>query len=100
MANNARYTFNSENSHRSGTAAELRQVWLRSTALSGCARAAFLGIVGLLSLGTATDAYALPTAGVVSAGTASISSANTTLTVNQSSQNAAISPARSSEKSF
>jgi len=57
----------------------LRQTWLRTTAMAG-----------LLSLGLAPVAYALPTAGVVSAGAASISSANTTLTVNQSSQNAAI----------
>ena len=69
---------------------DLRQDWLRSTALAGFARVAILGMAGLLSLGIGSTAYALPTDGTVSAGAASISSTNTSLTVNQSSQNAAI----------
>ncbi|HEY0282599.1 MAG TPA: filamentous hemagglutinin N-terminal domain-containing protein [Rhizomicrobium sp.] len=51
---------------------------------------AILGAAGLLSLGLGSTAYALPTSGAVSAGAASISSTSSTLTVNQSTQNAAI----------
>jgi filamentous hemagglutinin family protein len=51
---------------------------------------AILGVAGLLSLGIGSSAYALPGGGTVSAGAANISSTSTTLTVNQSSQNAAI----------
>jgi len=70
--------------------ADLRQAWLRSTALAGFARVAILGVAGFLSLGIGSAAYALPMGGTVSAGAAGISSTNTSLTVNQSSQNAVI----------
>jgi len=70
--------------------ANLRQAWLHSTALAEWVRVAILGAAGFVLLGIGTDAYALPTSGIVSAGAASISSTNTSLTVNQSTQNAAI----------
>ena len=61
--------------------------WLsNSTALTGRAG----GLVASLILTTAPNAYALPTAGVVSAGNATITSAPNNVTINQSSQNAAI----------
>ena len=92
---NSLHAFENENTGCSGVGvssrrAGLRQAWLRSTALAGCARVAILGVAGLLSLGIGPSAYALPGGGTVSAGAAAISSTSTTLTVNQSSQNAAI----------
>lgn len=59
-----------------------------STALTGCASVS--GVVASLVLATVSSAYALPAAGVVSAGNATITGSTNTLTINQSSQNAAI----------
>ena len=61
---------------------------LRFTA--GDARYALKGLSLSLLLAFGSSAYALPTSGVVSAGSASISSGSGTMTINQSSQNAAI----------
>ena len=61
-----------------------------ATVLAGCARLAIAGLIGLIALAFDANAQTLPTGGVVSAGNASISSTSNTLTVNQSSQNAAI----------
>src|SRR5665213_2425557 len=63
--------------------------WMsNSTALTGYASVG--GLVASLILATAPNAYALPTAGVVAAGSATISGSPTSVTINQSSQNTAI----------
>ena len=72
----------------SGTAKSSRRWLFGSTALARCARTAISGLAGSLAL--ASPAYALPSAGVVSAGSAAIASTASTLTVKQTTQNAAI----------
>ncbi len=63
---------------------------LDSTSLTGATRLAMWGLAGALTLTIHSGAHALPTNGTVVAGTAGITSTTGTLTVNQSSQNAAI----------
>jgi len=76
-----------------GNAAPGRKKW--SSGSTGFARCALLASTALagslaLALGCAPNAYALPTVGVVSAGSATITSTPNTLAITQSSQNAAI----------
>jgi len=61
-----------------------------STALSGLAKAIPYSLFASIALSSAATAQDLPIGGTVSAGTASISRGETTVVVNQASQNAAI----------
>lgn len=61
-----------------------------ASAGSGGARFALKGLALSLMLSFGTHLYALPTGGVVAAGSASIAGSAGTMTINQSSQNAAI----------
>ncbi|WP_404712191.1 filamentous hemagglutinin N-terminal domain-containing protein [Sphingomonas sp. MMS24-J13] len=61
-----------------------------STGLAGMARLAVLSALGSMAFGSAAIAQGLPTGGNVSAGAASIAGNGATLTINQSSQSAAI----------
>ncbi|GLR65403.1 hypothetical protein GCM10010909_00810 [Acidocella aquatica] len=63
---------------------------LGSTALTGGARLAILGLVGVLMLASRTNSYALPVNGTVVAGSANIANTTTMVTVSQTSQNAVI----------
>jgi filamentous hemagglutinin family protein len=64
--------------------------WLGSTALSGGGHLAVLGLAGTLVLAVGPTAYALPKDGSVTQGAATINTAQSALTVTQSSQKAAI----------
>ena len=61
-----------------------------ASALAGCARFALKGLAVSLMLAFGSNAYAEPTGGVVSAGSASITGSAGSTTINQASQNAAI----------
>ena len=73
---------------KSKSARRFRKWLSNSTALTGCA--SISGVVASLLLAISSNAYALPTKGVVSAGNATITGSTNTLTINQSSQNTAI----------
>ena len=61
-----------------------------STGLAGFARMALLGVTGSLALASAAHAQGVPTGGNVSAGSATISTGPGSVTIDQSSQAAAI----------
>jgi filamentous hemagglutinin family protein len=58
--------------------------------VAGCARFALKGVAVCVSLAFGANAYALPTDGAVSAGSATIATAPGSMTITQSTQNAAI----------
>jgi filamentous hemagglutinin family protein len=62
-----------------------------STSLTATRRATLFGLGGAISLGFVPAAHALPTGGSVSVGAATIANGPSSVTINQSSQNAAIS---------
>ena len=61
-----------------------------STCLAGVAACALIGMGASLTLGTAARAQTLPTGGTVTAGGATITTGPGSMTINQSTQNAAI----------
>jgi filamentous hemagglutinin family protein len=65
-----------------------RQRLAASTALGGYMR--IYGLAGAIALTVGATAHALPTGGVVAAGSATLSSTSTSLTVTQTSQNAVL----------
>lgn len=67
-----------------------RAGWLGSTALSGGCYLGVLRLAVTLVLAVRPNAYALPTDGTVAAGSASIASTKSTVTVDQASQKAVI----------
>ncbi|ADL00986.1 filamentous hemagglutinin family outer membrane protein [Brevundimonas subvibrioides ATCC 15264] len=76
--------------HGWGRPAGRRTALSASTVLTRLISPAALGLAAALSMGTGATAQTLPTGGVVSAGTATLSTSGNTMTVNQSSQTVAI----------